>query len=120
MFRKVRKPAQVTGLPSRLPIFAASEVNTGKFKKNERGTAAVPSELLLRKVFSGGSGIRTHERLAASPVFKTGAINRSAIPPDAHVKVRQDSLPLAHNAVKQTGQMLPMRHTAHPAPRGSQ
>jgi hypothetical protein len=34
--------------------------------------------------------------------------------------VRQDSLPLAHNAVKQTGQMLPMRHTAHPAPRGSQ
>lgn len=29
----------------------------------------------------GGRGIRTHEHLAASPVFKTGAINHSAIPP---------------------------------------
>jgi hypothetical protein len=32
---------------------------------------------------SGGGGIRTRERLAASPVFKTGAINHSATPPGA-------------------------------------
>ena len=31
---------------------------------------------------SGGSEIRTHEYLTVSPVFKTGAINRSAIPPE--------------------------------------
>lgn len=29
----------------------------------------------------GGSGIRTHGELAPTPVFKTGALNRSAIPP---------------------------------------
>ena len=29
----------------------------------------------------GGGGIRTHERLAPLPVFKTGAMNRSATPP---------------------------------------
>src|SRR5690606_13342776 len=29
----------------------------------------------------GGSGIRTHGDITASPVFKTGALNRSAIPP---------------------------------------
>src|SRR6516162_11724686 len=30
---------------------------------------------------SGGEGIRTLERLATSPVYQTGAINRSATPP---------------------------------------
>ena len=30
----------------------------------------------------GGSGIRTHGELAPTPVFKTGALNRSAIPPE--------------------------------------
>ena len=29
----------------------------------------------------GGGGIRTHERLAPLPIFKTGAFNRSATPP---------------------------------------
>ena len=29
----------------------------------------------------GGSGIRTHGGVAPTPVFKTGALNRSAIPP---------------------------------------
>ncbi len=29
----------------------------------------------------GGSGIRTHGRLAPTAVFKTAALNRSAIPP---------------------------------------
>jgi hypothetical protein len=35
----------------------------------------------LRKVSGGGSGIRTHGDITATPVFKTGALNRSAIPP---------------------------------------
>ncbi len=35
------------------------------------------------KCQNGGSGIRTHERVSPSPVFKTGAFNRSAIPPES-------------------------------------
>ena len=35
----------------------------------------------------GGSGIRTHGELAPTPVFKTGALNRSAIPPDALISL---------------------------------
>ena len=31
--------------------------------------------------YGGGTGIRTLGRLSPSPVFKTGAFNRSAIPP---------------------------------------
>ena len=30
----------------------------------------------------GGGGIRTHETVARLPVFKTGAFNHSATPPD--------------------------------------
>ena len=38
--------------------------------------------LLLYTFISGGEGeIRTHERVAPLPVFKTGAFNRSAISP---------------------------------------
>ena len=38
--------------------------------------------LLLYTFISGGeSEIRTHERVAPLPVFKTGAFNRSAISP---------------------------------------
>ena len=40
--------------------------------------------LLLYTFISGGeSEIRTHERVAPLPVFKTGAFNRSAISPCA-------------------------------------
>lgn len=35
-----------------------------------------------RGVYGGGGGIRTHETVARLPVFKTGAFNRSATPPD--------------------------------------
>ena len=35
----------------------------------------------LGKEFGGGGEIRTHERITPSPVFKTGAFNRSATPP---------------------------------------
>src|SRR4051812_25884167 len=34
----------------------------------------------------GGGGIRTHEALADLPVFKTGAIDRSATPPERRIQ----------------------------------
>ena len=34
-----------------------------------------------RGLAGGGGGIRTHEGLSSLPVFKTGALNRSANPP---------------------------------------
>jgi hypothetical protein len=40
----------------------------------------------------GGGGIRTHETVARLPVFKTGAFNRSATPPEGAAGVRQRSL----------------------------
>ena len=39
----------------------------------------------------GGSGIRTHGDIAATPVFKTGALNRSAIPPVPFAGMREDA-----------------------------
>lgn len=36
---------------------------------------------MLSLTLSGGRGIRTPATLAGRPVFKTGAISRSAIPP---------------------------------------
>ena len=40
-----------------------------------------------RRWKDGGSGIRTHEGLIRTlPVFKTGAFNRSAIPPSKEIK----------------------------------
>ena len=35
--------------------------------------------------YGGETGIRTQERVAPLPVFKTGAFNRSAISPNASV-----------------------------------
>ena len=40
-----------------------------------------PERMLGQGASGGGSGIRTHGGLAPTPVFKTGALNRSAIPP---------------------------------------
>jgi hypothetical protein len=37
--------------------------------------------LRKRVFFGGGGGIRTHGTLASTPVFKTGALSRSATPP---------------------------------------
>src|SRR5450759_3100252 len=46
------------------------------------GAAAHPSRRRAKPLQDGGGGgIRTHERLAPLPVFKTGAMNRSATPP---------------------------------------
>jgi hypothetical protein len=39
------------------------------------------SENNFRKKSGGGGGIRTHGALSRTPVFKTGALNRSATPP---------------------------------------
>jgi hypothetical protein len=39
------------------------------------------SDILAGSFESGGGEIRTRERLSTSPVFKTGAIGRSATPP---------------------------------------
>ena len=44
------------------------------------GVATICDEVILIDS-SGGTGIRTLERVTSSPVFKTGAFNRSAIPP---------------------------------------
>ncbi len=38
-------------------------------------------EQLVGNKYGGESEIRTHERVAPLPVFKTGAFNRSAISP---------------------------------------
>src|SRR5690606_27618369 len=43
-------------------------------KSTEDGSTALSPD-------GGGSGIRTHGGRESSPVFKTGAFNRSAIPP---------------------------------------
>jgi len=37
----------------------------------------------------GGGEIRTHERLSPLPVFKTGAFNHSATPPDDHQELHK-------------------------------
>jgi hypothetical protein len=36
---------------------------------------------VLSELNGGGGGIRTHGTLSRTPVFKTGALNRSATPP---------------------------------------
>ena len=38
-------------------------------------------EDVLKEESGGGSGIRTHGTLTRTPVFKTGALNHSTIPP---------------------------------------
>ena len=45
-----------------------------------------------RKIFGingGGTGIRTLDGLAPMPVFKTGAFNRSAIPPNKRLRFKK-------------------------------
>ena len=55
-----------------------------------KGVLATKQELLgtigdvLKEDSGGGSGIRTHGTLTRTPVFKTGALNHSTIPPATH------------------------------------
>jgi hypothetical protein len=52
----------------------------GQKKQKPRKALNLLYEVLIP--FSGGGGeIRTHGRITPSPVFKTGALNRSATPP---------------------------------------
>ena len=46
-----------------------------------RGFRSICKEFPDLGVGCGGGGIRTHGDLSATPVFKTGAFNRSATPP---------------------------------------
>ena len=49
-----------------------------------KGVGNKTATILKRKKINGGeTGIRTQERVAPLPVFKTGAFNRSAISPFA-------------------------------------
>lgn len=45
--------------------------------------AKIKCNSLIYMIYGGESGIRTHGRFDPSPVFKTGALNRSAISPGA-------------------------------------
>ena len=51
----------------------------------------------------GGGGIRTHGRLAPSPVFKTGAIDRSATPPAPSVLSPSDRRPRPASRARLSG-----------------
>jgi hypothetical protein len=50
-----------------------------------------PAFALDDKVWSGEAGIRTLGTLAGTPVFKTGAIGRSATSPDGHTSCIWDA-----------------------------
>src|SRR3546814_171014 len=52
-------------------------------------------------MFGGGGGIRTHEALARLPVFKTGALNRSATPPRARQRTAGAGIPIRHGGTSQ-------------------
>ncbi len=47
----------------------------------------------------GGGGIRTHGTISRTPVFKTGALNRSATPPHLHEADVNASLSLSNSSV---------------------
>tara|TARA_B100000700_G_scaffold310615_1_gene391403 strand:- start:1013 stop:1252 length:240 start_codon:yes stop_codon:yes gene_type:complete len=53
----------------------------------------------LIKYFGGESEIRTHERVAPLPVFKTGAFNRSAISPNSKIYYTLDKLMSKYNII---------------------
>ena len=57
----------------------------------------------------GGGGIRTHEELPPLPVFKTGAFNRSATPPDLSFMPQGEPLSQEFRCEKA---MLNHRHAA--------
>lgn len=75
--------------------------------------------------YSGGGGIRTLGRLAPSPVFKTGAIGRSATPPVGRVCQFTTQRAMSHPTRKgRRGKVCdpyragPWRCSIHPSPKG--
>ena len=49
--------------------------------RSEAARTRATSRRLRASLCGGGGGIRTHGSLSTTPVFKTGALNRSATPP---------------------------------------
>ena len=54
---------------------------------------------MIIMVYGGGGGIRTHGTISRTPVFKTGALNRSATPPHLHEADVNASLSLSNSSV---------------------
>src|SRR5262249_25522287 len=55
---------------------------TGRGRERVGGRPVLSRKITITSISSGGgSGIRTHDGLAPMPVFKTGALNHSAISP---------------------------------------
>ena len=52
-----------------------------EFKENYINSLFKNSSMIVRKINGGRTEIRTQERVAPLPVFKTGAFNHSAILP---------------------------------------
>ena len=76
-------PLRIGGGPAR-PITRRNSVGTTVGTTGAKNNKA-PNDGALRCNSGGGTGIRTLGRLSPSPVFKTGAFNRSAIPPRAAI-----------------------------------
>src|SRR3954453_22401888 len=59
------------------------------FRRNRASARGNPSRAVAAvtqiMVAGGEGGIRTHGRLAPTPVFKTGALNHSATSPDSQI-----------------------------------
>ncbi len=53
----------------------------------------------LERATGGGGGIRTHGTISRTPVFKTGALNRSATPPHLNEADLDVSLSLSNSSV---------------------
>ena len=56
--------------------------DSGRLNEEDKTASQAADETQLVAVLNGGGEIRTHGTLAGPPVFKTGAFNRSATPPD--------------------------------------
>ena len=69
-------------------------VNTGgksKSKVENRWVLLAQSTTGQETFLSGGSRIRTHGELAPPAVFKTAALNHSAIPPNRTAETRENA-----------------------------
>jgi hypothetical protein len=76
------------------------------------GAAGAITDMLRRALFEvgGGRGIRTPESLSTLTVFKTGAFNRSAIPPSS---ILPDSIILRGVSQLHLSCLLFPRHNCH-------
>ena len=68
---------------------------------------------MLPPISGGGGEIRTHERLATLPVFKTGAFNRSATPPSAAVLYARRHIKLDFHQANSESLSIELEYLAH-------